>query len=252
MSEEAQLNCRRLALDVLIVCAMSSEAEVVKKTWGQALAVSRASSDAFPAGLAGGANPFRLEVGTFQGKRNLDVGILTSGIGLAAAASSLASALAVTSPQQVICCGSCGGLGREIKVKDVLAGDKYVFSRADATAFDYQVGQVPGWPAVFEGAGGLIEKARAKGAKVGGFASSDSFVTAANVTPVRQAFPGYVAAEMESAAYALVCYQHHLPFVAIRGVSDLCGPAAGQDFHVDAPVAVSAAAQIVGEVLGEL
>lgn len=185
-------------------------------------------------------------------KPALTLGFLVCGIGLAAAAASLAAALTLTNPARIIAGGTCGGLAASTNVKDVVAGDTYVFSTADGTAFDYAPGQVPGQPAVFEADEALLAAAAQAGAKVGGMASSDMFVTARNVDQVRTAFPQALGAEMESAALALVAHRYGVPFVAIRGVSDLCGPAADQDFHVDAPVAAEASATVIADVLSEL
>ena len=36
-----------------------------------------------------------------------------------------------------------------------------------------------------------------------------------------------------------------VPFVSVRGVSDLCGPRAGQDFHIGAEEAAARSAAVV-------
>ena len=46
---------------------------------------------------------------------------------------------------------------------------------------------------------------------------------------------------MESTALAQVAVGAGIPFVSVRGVSDLCGPEAGQDFHIAAEEAAPAA-----------
>ena len=42
-----------------------------------------------------------------------------------------------------------------------------------------------------------------------------------------------------------------LPFVSVRGVSDLCGPQAGEDFHIGADVAAARSAAVVLALLGQ-
>ena len=64
--------------------------------------------------------------------------------------------------------------------------------------------------------------------------SGNSFVTAANVADTRERFPEALSTDMESTALAQVCASFGIPFVSVRGISDLCGPEAGQDFHIAA------------------
>jgi adenosylhomocysteine nucleosidase len=80
--------------------------------------------------------------------------------------------------------------------------------------------------------------------------SGDSFVTAVNVAEVRAAFPAALSTDMESTAIAQVCHSHGVPFVSVRGISDLCGPAADQDFHMAVEEVAARAADVVLDVLG--
>ena len=72
-----------------------------------------------------------------------------------------------------------------------------------------------------------------------------SFVTAANVKDMRERFPQAVSTDMESTALAQVCHAASIPFASVRGVSDLCGPEAGQDFHIGADEAATRSAAVV-------
>ncbi len=49
---------------------------------------------------------------------------------------------------------------------------------------------------------------------------------------MREAFSDAVATDMESTAIAQVAHAVGAEFVSVRGVSDLCGPEAGVDFHI--------------------
>jgi adenosylhomocysteine nucleosidase len=102
---------------------------------------------------------------------------------------------------------------------------------------------VPGMPASFHADEALMEAALAYGASVaapdgwavrpGLIASSDAFMTADRVIGVRRAFADVVdvdAVDMESMAIAQTCHVHRVPFVSVRGVSDLAGPDA-HDVH---------------------
>lgn len=172
--------------------------------------------------------------------------LVTSGIGLVNAA--IATALAVTRsrPARVISAGSAGGLHPQVRVGDVVAGSTYVYGGADARLFGYSLGQVPGMPPHYPGDVDLLADAQAPaGSRLlrGPVISGDAFIDGTSVEAVRARFPDALATDMESAAIAHTCHLFEVPFLAVRAISDLCGPAAGQEFHlaVDDAAARSAA-----------
>ena len=191
--------------------------------------------------------------------------VVRSGIGLVAAASALATVLAQVRPSAVISAGTTGGLGRQVEVGDVCASATLAYTDADATAFGYAHGQTPGQPAVFEADAAVLARVeevgpaalRASTASSGGariragqMLAGNSFVTAANVGRARELFPGAVSTDMESTALAQVAASAGIPFASVRGVSDLCGPEAGQDFHIGAHEAAARSAAVVLAALG--
>lgn len=186
--------------------------------------------------------------------------LVRSGIGLVNAAAAVAVVLAVSRPRVVVSAGSAGGLGRDVRVGDVVVGERYVYSAADARAFGYALGQVPGMPATYAADGGLVAAvARAAGdaapdltLRTGTVVSSDTFVDAARVEPLRSAFPDALTTDMESTALAHACFAHATAFVSVRGVSDLCGPAAEGDFLTHVDDAADRSARIVLAALAEL
>lgn len=161
--------------------------------------------------------------------------LVQCGIGLVASATAAAVAISATTTRAVISAGSAGGVGRDVRVGDVVVGSQYVFSGADARAFGYALGQVPGMPAVFEADPGLVDAATgvaADGVRIhrGTMLSGDAFIDATTVEGIRTSFPGALSTDMESAALAQTCHLYGMRFVSVRAVSDLCGPEAGQDF----------------------
>ena len=191
--------------------------------------------------------------------------LVRSGIGLVAAASALATALTRLAPAVVLSAGTAGGLGREVEVGDVCVSTTLAYTDADATAFGYAHGQTPGQPAVFEADAAVLARVeevgpaalRASTASSGGariragqMLAGNSFVTAANVGRARELFPGAVSTDMESTALAQVSTSAGIPFASVRGVSDLCGPEAGQDFHIGAHEAAARSAAVVLAALG--
>ena len=187
--------------------------------------------------------------------------LVRTGIGLVNAASALASVLAEVCPDVVLSAGTTGGLARGVAVGDVVASRTLAYADADATAFGYLRGQVPGMPVTYQGDPATLAQVEAVSARAlagtgarlhnGQMLAGSSFVTADNVAGVREAFPEAVSTDMESTALAQVCASRGLPFVSVRGVSDLCGPQAGEDFHIGADVAAARSAAVVLALLDQ-
>ena len=174
--------------------------------------------------------------------------ILRTGIGLVATANALGWAMARFTPKLVVSTGSAGGLAKDIQVGDVVVGTTYSYGTADATAFGYVRGQIPGQPEFFTGATDLIDRC-SKDLRRGLMLSGDSFVTAANVGMTREHFPEALTTDMETTAAAQVCHAWNVPFVSIRCVSDLCGPEADQDYHIGLDFASAASAKAAIDLL---
>ena len=174
--------------------------------------------------------------------------ILRTGIGLVSTANALGWAMARFTPKVVLSTGSAGGLAADIRVGDVVVGTSYTYGTADATAFGYERGQVPGQPAVFTGATELLEHCTLD-LREGLMLASDSFVTAANVGAMRENFPEALTTDMETTAAAQVCHSWNVPFISIRCVSDLCGPSADEDYHMALDHAATASAEAAIAVL---
>ncbi|MDO4898265.1 MAG: 5'-methylthioadenosine/S-adenosylhomocysteine nucleosidase [Rothia sp. (in: high G+C Gram-positive bacteria)] len=190
----------------------------------------------------------------FLGEQQLPLLLVRSKIGLVNAAAALTAALALVSrPAAVLSAGTAGGLHTDIEVGDLAVGVDYTYTDADATAFGYEFGQVPGMPARFEADGMLLDRAQRAAAaytgegqvRFGTMLAGGSFVTAHNVKDTRGIFPDALSTDMETTALAQICSSRGLPFVSVRGISDLCGPAADQDFHMDAPVVAERSAELL-------
>ncbi|WP_083396335.1 5'-methylthioadenosine/S-adenosylhomocysteine nucleosidase [Frigoribacterium sp. MCBA15_019] len=241
------------APSIIVIVAMSDEAEPF---------VSRASRVDEPVAVGGSLQ----RVVEIDGVELL---LVQSGIGFVNAAGAATSAIVRAGSLEgvvptVISAGTAAGMGAGIEIGDVVAGSEYVNLDADARVFGYRLGQVPGMPASFHADEALMEAAVAYDTSVssvssdtgdasgggvassvssasgGGWAvrpgliaSSDAFMTAERVIGVRSAFADVVdvdAVDMESMAIAQTCHVHHVPFVSVRGISDLAGPDA-HDVH---------------------
>lgn len=185
--------------------------------------------------------------GTLGGLKTLFV---RGGIGLVNATAAATAALlraqyeAPEAPAPlVISAGSAGGLGDLVRVGDVVIGTQNINADADARAFGYKLGQVPGMPEA-----SLVPEVLLDASNIGTpghgtvetvhhglMVSSYSFVGHERSAVIKEQFAGALATDMESSAIAQTCASFGAPFLAIRGISDLCGPASDADFltHVD-------------------
>ncbi|HEY0119438.1 MAG TPA: 5'-methylthioadenosine/S-adenosylhomocysteine nucleosidase [Cellulomonas sp.] len=200
-----------------------------------------------PEQVLGGARVQPLRIG------ERDVLLVTTGIGLVNAAAAGAVVASGFTPDALISAGSAGGLGDGVRVGDVVVGLAYAYARADARAFGYVMGQVPGMPATFAADHRLVGAAQGYEGElsvhVGEVVSGDTFVDGPLVDEVRRDFPAALATDMESAALAHTAHLFDVPFVSVRGISDLCGVVEFAE-HVDD--AADRAAQVVVGLLDRL
>lgn len=176
--------------------------------------------------------------------------LVRSGIGGVSAATAAAIALHAVRTPLVVSVGSAGGLGPDVRIGDVVVGNDHAFAMADASAFGYARGQIPGMPPSYPGAPALVERARNRsGVLVGQMISGDAFIDARTVDFYRSAFPEALTADMETAAIAQVCHSFDVPYLAVRGVSDLCGLQAGEDFRLTVDDVAALAADVVLELV---
>lgn len=191
-----------------------------------------------------------------------DVLLVRGGIGLVNAAGAATTAILSSdaaadsdSTPLIISAGSAGGIGTDVSVGDVVVGVDNINVDADARAFGYPLGQVPGMPLSYPGEATVLNLVPTLQIDwsdaplrlhTGLHVSSYSFVTPERAVTIATDFPGVLATDMESSAIAQTAHAHGLPFVSIRGISDLCG-AAEFDAHVDDAADRSAA--VIAELL---
>lgn len=205
-----------------------------------------------------GMREVRAVRGTLAGRPTV---VVTSGIGIAAASTAATWAILEHRPAGVVAAGSCGGLAADVEVGTLIVGDAFTWSIADATAFGYEPGQVPGSPARLEAGAAWADAAEqaalgsvdgATAVRRGLMLSGDAFVTAPLAQPMRERFPGALSADMETTATARTAASLGVPFVALRAVSDLCGPAADQQFHLELDLVAEISARAVEQFVAQL
>ena len=233
----------RIRVDAIIQAAMDMEAAPLLH------ALTPIGDDETPQALLAGTHKTqRYALGELDGKTVL---VVTSGIGLANAASATARALTLVDAPIVIAAGTTGGLARDINVGDIAAGTTAIYGQADATAFGYAMGQVPQMPVDYTTSDAAVARLAELPALIthavreGRIVSSDSFCTEQVADPMRERFPDAIGADMETCAMAQVCWSSSVDWISLRAVSDLCGPGANRAFHMDGQRAAGHSAEAV-------
>src|SRR5699024_5642023 len=167
----------------------------------------------------------------YEGKiENTDIILLKSGIGKVNAAMATTILMQNYDIERVINTGSAGGFNEAYQIGDIVIANEVVHHDADARAFNYELGQIPQMPARFKADPQLIKDTQAileslaLPHHVGLIGTADTFMAdPLKVKAVREGFPDMIAAEMEAAAIAQVCYQYEVPFIVMRALSDIAG-----------------------------
>lgn len=164
--------------------------------------------------------------------------LLESGIGKVAAATATTVLIREYHPDIVINTGSAGALVEGLAIGDTVIGQELAYFDADVTVFGYDYGQLPTQPARFAADETLIKQfAALTTAQRGLIVSGDTFVQQVQKEAIRQHFPTALLAEMEGAAVAQVATRFAVPFIILRGVSDLANGESGivfDDYVVEA------------------
>ena len=164
-----------------------------------------------------------------QGKLSDQAVILVeSGIGKVEAALTAEHLIVDFGADVVINSGSAGGIGTGLKVGDVVISTATAYHDVDVTAFGYQYGQLPaGQPAVYAASkkwgAALAQAGAATGLtiKQGLIVTGDQFVASqAQIAKIKAHFPDALSAEMEGAAVGQVAFDHQVPYVVVRAMSD--------------------------------
>ncbi len=137
----------------------------------------------------------------------------------------------------VINSGSAGGIGEGLHVGDVVISTGAAYHDADATAFGYAMGQLPGQPQVFKADEGLVDRLAAAAGRTdlnvrkGLIVTGDQFVSSdEKIAEIRKIYPDALCCEMEGAAVAQAAYQLGVPFAVVRAMSDNGNGEAAQSF----------------------
>lgn len=234
---------------ILIACAMEEEAAPFLD------ALEGRGTISLPALPESFRGPLQLHSGRLAGQ---PVIVAMTGIGMTNSALALTFVMSSTKVRLTIFAGTTGGLGRQVRIGDVVAGEAAVYHDADASEFGYEPGQIPRMPARFEAdtvlLAHVVESLESSGVPFhrGSVSASNSFVSGQKVEAVRALFPRVLAADMETTAGAQVCWAFAVPWVSLRAVSDLCEPDASQVFQDSANTAYQRSFEAAISVLSAL
>lgn len=120
--------------------------------------------------------------------------------------------------------GVAGGVSSNLKVGDIVVGEKLVQHDFDITAFDHEKGYVPNIGGKFINTSDYLINLSKKSdisVKYGVIASGDIFCTDVNMSNKINNKFNALCVEMEGAAVAQVCYLCKIPFLIIRSISDV-------------------------------
>lgn len=194
--------------------------------------------------------------GNLYGK---DVVLMQSGIGKVNAAICATLLIQEYQPEMIINTGSAGGLGATLAVGDIVISQSVLHHDVVATAFGYELGQVPGMPARYLADEKLIEYTQQAiennnlKAHIGLIVSGDSFIgSSEQKQEILVNFKESLAVEMEAAAVAQTCHQFEVPFIITRAISDLANGEAEMSFEEFLKVACVSSSKIVKSLIETL
>ena len=127
----------------------------------------------------------------------------------------------------IINIGVAGGVDKELKIGDIIIGERMVQHDFDITAFNHEKGFIPSVGIFINGDEYLVNicekilKNSDYSYRKGVIASGDIFCTDYMMgSKINKKFNA-LCVEMEGASIAQVCYLSHIPFLVLRSISDI-------------------------------
>jgi len=162
---------------------------------------------------------------------------------------------------KIINIGAAGGINPNLKIQDIVIGDKLVQYDFDISASgDYEKGEIQGVGKFIRSDYELLslcKKVLEKRAQnnvnivIGTIATADIFCSDPEVAKkAREEFDAECV-EMEGAAIAQVCYLDRIPFLVIRGISDTPNGHNEMDYYTYCHIAAKHAAEFLQDLLWE-
>ncbi|SCW42310.1 adenosylhomocysteine nucleosidase [Borreliella japonica] len=113
-----------------------------------------------------------------------------------------------------------------IKIGDIIIATETTNYDFNLHRFGYEIGHIPEHPKKFKANTALIRKASKiennnTTSYIGLIITGDQFIDHQNFQEISEEFEDAIAIDMESAAMAQVAYNFKIPFIIIRGISDI-------------------------------
>lgn len=200
-----------------VVVAMASEAQVII------------------AELFGGSEEITEQVPYRFTSREVEIGIVVSGIGKVNAAAATARLILEFAPTEVVVVGLAGSLSDDLSVGDIVIAEKVVQYDFDLRPLEPKVGQLPGRDSPYlrcdEEATTIWRKiadelcrednSSSRRVLLGAVATGDRIVSSrVEREAISTSFPEALCVEMESGAVAQVCQGSKVPCAVVRIISD--------------------------------
>ncbi|MGB4985083.1 MAG: 5'-methylthioadenosine/adenosylhomocysteine nucleosidase [Erysipelotrichaceae bacterium] len=146
---------------------------------------------------------------------------ILGGVGKVASAISLTTIFDHYDIDLVINMGTAGGIDSKLKTFDVVVAKEVKYWDIDLRAFGYQLNEPRFTYPTDENTNQLILEINQQDTYYGELISADTFTSETNKQLIRDNFPHALACDMEAGAIGQTCQHFNIPFVVIRGISDL-------------------------------
>ena len=178
--------------------------------------------------------------------------VVQCGVGKVNAALCAQILISVYGVTHIVNTGIAGSLCAELDIGDLVVSKDAMYHDFEVTAFDYEMGKVPGMDVTaFPADEDLMAKAFAAAeavnpghTKTGRVASGDQFVCRKDQKQRIIDITGGLCTEMEGAAIAHTAYRNGVPFVILRAISDKADDSAEMDYPTFEAIAAHRCAQV--------
>lgn len=162
---------------------------------------------------------------------------------------------------KIINIGAAGGINPDLKIQDIVIGEKLVQYDFDISASgDYEKGEIQGVGKFIRSDYELIYLCKKVlenrvqnnvNIVIGTIATADIFCSDPEVARKAREEFGAECVEMEGAAIAQVCYLDKIPFLVIRGISDTPNGHNEMDYYTYCHIAAKHVAEFLQDLLWE-
>lgn len=178
--------------------------------------------------------------------------VVQCGVGKVNAALCAQILVSVYGVTHIVNTGIAGSLCAELDIGDLVISRDAMYHDFEVTAFDYEMGKVPGmdvvaFPANEEMIAAAFTAAEAENpghTKIGRIATGDQFVCRQEQKDRIIEITGAFCTEMEGAAIAHTAYRNGVPFVIIRAISDKADDSAEMDYPTFEAIAAERCANV--------